>query len=108
MFLRLITLTGMMLLFGAIGMAQEVAPVKDWKLAITNQEGKEFPQVNSEGRVKLRVVAPEAASVSCSFRDSSAFVKDEKGVWTGYTRPLDEVCARSLRCCSPSRLNDAD
>lgn len=90
MFLRLTTLTGIVLLFGAIGMAQEVAPVEDWKPAITNQEGKEFPQVNSEGRVKLRVVAPDATSVSCSFRDSSAFVKDEKGVWTGYTRPLDE------------------
>jgi enterochelin esterase-like enzyme len=90
MFLRLTTLTGIVLLFGAIGMAQDVAPVDDWKPAITNQEGKEFPQVNSEGRVKLRVVAPDAASVSCSFRDSSAFVKDEKGVWTGYTRPLDE------------------
>jgi enterochelin esterase-like enzyme len=70
--------------------AQEVVPVDDWQPASTNQDGKDFPQVNSEGRVRIRVVAPEATSVSCSFRDSSAFVKDEQGVWTGFTRPLDE------------------
>ncbi|MFO0915133.1 MAG: alpha/beta hydrolase-fold protein [Pirellulales bacterium] len=65
-------------------------PVDDWKPAPTNQDGKEYPQVNSEGRVRFRVVAPDAKSVSCSFRDSSEFVKDDQGVWTGYTRPLDE------------------
>jgi hypothetical protein len=71
-------------------MAQQVVPVDDWKSAPTNQNGKEYPQVNSEGRVKFQVVAPEAKSVSRSFRDSSEFVKDDKGVWTGFTRPLDE------------------
>lgn len=82
---------GLTLLFGSYASAQNAAvPVDDWKPAPTNQEGKDFPQVNSEGRVKFRVVAPDAKSVSCSFRDSSEFVKDEKGVWTGYTRPLDE------------------
>lgn len=73
-----------------VSFAQEVVPVDDWKPAPTNQEGQEFPQVNSEGRVRFRVVAPEAKTVSCSFRNSSEFVKDEKGVWTGFTRPLDE------------------
>ncbi len=90
MFLRLTLLTCSLLLFAALGLAQDVVPVDDWKPAFTNQEGKEYPQVNSEGRVKFRVVAPEATSVSCSFRESSTFVKDEKGVWTGFTRPLDE------------------
>jgi enterochelin esterase-like enzyme len=70
--------------------AQDVVPVDDWQPASTNQAGKEYPQVNSEGRVRFRVVAPEAKSVACSFRDSSEFVKDEQGVWTGFTRPLDE------------------
>ncbi len=65
-------------------------PVDDWQPAVTNQEGSQYPQVNSEGRVKFRIVAPEAKSVSCSFRESSEFVKDDKGVWTGYTRKLDE------------------
>lgn len=69
---------------------QETTPIDDWQPAPTNQTGKEFPKVNSEGRVMFRVVAPNATSVSCSFRDSSEFAKDENGVWTGYTRPLDE------------------
>ena len=75
MFLRLSTLTCSLLLLGSPGLAQDAAPVDDWKPAVTNQDGKEYPQVNSEGRVRFRVVAPEATSVSCSFRDSSEFVK---------------------------------
>ena len=70
--------------------SQEIVPVDDWQPAFTNQEGKDFPQVNSEGRVRIRVIAPDAKSVSCSFRNSSEFKKDENGVWTGFTRPLDE------------------
>ena len=88
--LRLTMLTCGMLFFGSMGMAQNATPVDDWKSATTNQEGKEYPKVNSEGRVKIRVVAPDATSVTCSFRESSEFVKDDKGVWTGFTRPLDE------------------
>ena len=49
-----------------------------------------YPQVNSQGRVKFRVVAPEAKSVGVTFRDSTEFVKGEDGAWIGYTRPLDE------------------
>ncbi len=70
--------------------ADQVVPVDDWKPASTNQDGKDYPQVNSEGRVKFRVLAPEATSVSCTFRDSSEFIKDDQGYWTGFTRPLDE------------------
>ena len=65
-------------------------PVEDWKPAPSNQQGKQFPQYNSEGRVKFRIVAPKAESVGVSFRDSSAFTKGEDGAWIGYTRPLDE------------------
>lgn len=79
-----------LLLSGQFALAQEPQPVDDWKPASTNQEGKEYPQVNSEGRIKFRVVAPEAKSVGVSFRDSSVFTKGEDGAWTGYTRPLDE------------------
>ena len=62
----------------------------DFKPASTNQPGREYPQVNSQGRVKFRIVAPEAKSVGVTFRDSTEFVKGEDGVWIGYTRPLDE------------------
>jgi GH35 family endo-1,4-beta-xylanase/enterochelin esterase-like enzyme len=62
----------------------------DFAPASTNQPGKEYPQVNSQGRVKFRIVAPEAKSVGVTFRDSTEFVKGEDGAWIGYTRRLDE------------------
>jgi enterochelin esterase-like enzyme len=70
--------------------ADEKAPADDWKPVSSNQSGKEYPKVNSEGRVKFRIVAPEAKTVGCTFRDSSEFTKGEDGAWYGYTRPLDE------------------
>jgi enterochelin esterase-like enzyme len=70
--------------------ADEKAPADDWKPASSNQSGKEYPKVNSEGRIKFRIVAPEAKTVGCTFRESSEFAKGEDGAWYGYTRPLDE------------------
>ncbi|HEX4646778.1 MAG TPA: alpha/beta hydrolase-fold protein [Verrucomicrobiae bacterium] len=71
-------------------LAQTTEPANDWKPAPSNQGGKEYPQVNSEGRVKFRIVAPKAQTVGVSFKDSSAFTKGEDGAWIGFTRPLDE------------------
>jgi enterochelin esterase-like enzyme len=70
--------------------AQDQAPVADWRPASSNQPGKAYPQVNSEGRVKFRIEAPDAKSVGVSFKDSGAFAKGEDGAWYGVTRPLDE------------------
>ena len=78
------------ILSGQLCLAQTDEPADDWKPASTNQPGKEYPQVNSEGRVRFRIVAPDAQSVTVSFRDSSTFTKGEDGAWVGYTRPLDE------------------
>jgi enterochelin esterase-like enzyme len=86
-------LTVALVLFGQHCIAQESTPSTpkdDWKPAASNQPGKEYPQVNSEGRVKFRIVAPQAQSVAVSFRDSSTFTKGEDGAWVGHTRPLDE------------------
>jgi len=55
---------------------------EDFKPASTNQAGKEYPQVISQGRIKFRIAAPDAKSVSTTFRDSTEFVKGEDGVWT--------------------------
>lgn len=73
-----------------MAVAQDSTPADDWKSASTNQPGKEYPKVNSEGRVMFRIVAPDAKSVGCTFRDSSEFKKGEDGAWYGYTRPLDD------------------
>ena len=78
------------ILSGHFCLAQTDEPAGDWRPASTNQPGKEYPQVNSEGRVRFRIVAPDAQSVTVSFRDSSTFTKGEDGAWVGYTRPLDE------------------
>src|SRR6266508_6446074 len=78
------------ILSGQVFAAEDIPPAEDWNPAPSNQAGKQYPQVNSEGRVKFRIVAPKAESVGVSFRDSSPFTKDEDGAWVGYTRPLDE------------------
>lgn len=70
--------------------AQSTVPADDWKSATSNQPGKEYPKVNSEGRVKFRIAATNAQSVGVSFRDSSPFTKGDDGAWYGHTRPLDE------------------
>lgn len=88
--LPLLCLTTVMGLCAAFAQSNTNAPVEDWKPASSNQPGREYPQVNSEGRVKFRIVAPKAQSVGVSFRDSSPFTKGEDGAWYGYTRPLDE------------------
>jgi enterochelin esterase-like enzyme len=87
---RRLLVTFVLILFGQLGLAQENPPADDWKAASSNQPGKEYPQVNSERRVRFRIVAPQAQSVTVSFRDSSTFTKGEDGAWVGYTRPLDE------------------
>lgn len=67
------------------------AVVEDFKPASTNQPGREYPQVNSEGRVRVRISAPQAQRVQL---DISAvkydLVKDTSGVWTGESDPQDE------------------
>src|ERR1043166_8049313 len=78
------------ILCGSVCAAEEQPPTNDGKPAPANQQGKDYPQVNSEGSVKFRVAAPKASSVGVSFRDSSPFTKGDDGAWTGYTRPLDE------------------
>jgi enterochelin esterase-like enzyme len=65
--------------------------VEDFKPASTNQPGREYPQVNSEGRVRVRISAPQAQRVQL---DISAvkydLVKDTAGIWTGESDPQDE------------------
>ncbi len=79
------------LIAGSTCWAQDV-PVyaDDWKPAPTNQRGKDYPRVNSERRIKFRIVAPEAKSVGVTFRESTPFTKDADGAWIGYSRVLDE------------------
>jgi enterochelin esterase-like enzyme len=66
------------------------APVEDFRPAASNQPGRQYPQVNSEGRARFRVVAPDAKSVRVPEWGGVKLTKGEDGAWVGTTRPLDE------------------
>ena len=64
--------------------------VEDFKVTPTTQEGKQYPQVNSEGRVRVSISAPEATKVQLDIGAVKYDLKkDEKGVWTGESAPQD-------------------
>ena len=67
----------------------------DFKPSTLNQPGQEYPQVNSQGYARFRIMAPEAEAVSVSLglggRGGTTLTKGEDGAWTGTTAgPLDE------------------
>ena len=69
--------------------SQEIAD--DFKPAVTNQPGSQYPQVNSEGRVLARIHAPEAKSVALDIGAVKyPMTKDNDGYWTGVSAPQDE------------------
>ena len=71
------------------GWAQSV--VEDFKPSSVNQPGKQYPQVNSEGRVRVSIPAPEAHKVQLDIGGVKYDLrKDEKGVWTGESAPQVE------------------
>jgi enterochelin esterase family protein len=67
------------------------AVAEDFKPASTNQPGREYPQVNSERRVRAQIVAPEAQSVLLDIGAVKyPMVKGQDGVWRGDSQPQDE------------------
>jgi enterochelin esterase family protein len=68
-----------------------VAGVEDFKPATTNQEGKQYPMVNSERMVRAQISAPKASFVGLDI-DGKIYemTKDANGVWTGTSAPQDE------------------
>jgi len=73
-------------------LAQTDQPAEDFQPSSLNQPGKQYPQVNSERRVRARVVAPQAQSVVFEFLGGAKYplTKGEDGTWVGITRPQDE------------------
>ena len=65
--------------------------VEDFKKTSTTQEGKQYPQVNSERRVRASISAPTANKVQLDIGGKKFdMVKNDKGVWTGESDPQDE------------------
>ena len=72
---------------------------EDFKPSECNQPGQEYPQVNSQGYARFRVVAPQAKSVIVSLGlggnmggvGATVLKKNKDGVWEGTTEgPMDE------------------
>src|SRR6187402_1430657 len=65
--------------------------LEDFKPSATIQGGKQYPQVNSEGRVRVQISAPEAHKVQLDIGAVKYdLIKDEKGVWIGESASQDE------------------
>lgn len=69
--------------------------IEDFKPSSLNQPQQEYPQVNSQGYARFKILAPAADSVRVSLglggRGGTKLTKGEDGFWTGTTAgPLDE------------------
>ncbi|MBP8097655.1 MAG: esterase, partial [Saprospiraceae bacterium] len=80
-----------------ISLAQSTLPpvIEDFKPSSLNQPGQEYPQVNSQGYARFKIIAPAADSVRVSLglggRGGTKLEKAEDGTWMGTTEgPLDE------------------
>lgn len=79
------------ILFNGVCIAQLNNVATNFKSASSNQPGKLYPQVNSEGRVRANIPAPQALKVQLDIGGKKYdLTKDEKGVWTGESLPQDE------------------
>ena len=86
-----IILTSVLTSGSCFAQASPTSVVEDFKISETTQQGKQFPQVNSEGRVRVQITAPEANLVQLDLGGKKYnLVKDTKGVWTGESAPQDE------------------
>ena len=85
-------------LSGFLCLAQTTQPpiIEDFKPSTKNQPGQEYPQVNSQGYARFKIVAPQAQSVVVSLglggtRGGTPLAKTEDGSWMGTTAgPLEE------------------
>lgn len=75
--------------FMAMTASAQVA--EDFKPATTNQEGKQYPMVNSQRMVRAQIMAPDAKSVKLDIGGKKYdMVKNAEGLWTGESAPQDE------------------
>ena len=84
---------GMLLAAGSTLAADAIK--EDFKPSTLNQPGQAYPQVNSQGYARFRVLAPDAKAVTVSLglggSGGTPLTKGEDGAWTGTTAgPLDE------------------
>lgn len=72
-------------------LAQTNQPADDWQPAPSNQPGQQYPQVNSEGRVRARIRAPQAQNVQLDISGVKfPMTKGGDGFWIGDSTPQDQ------------------
>ena len=83
-------------LFSGFGYAQaQTAPMEDFKPSSFNQPFQDYPQVNSQGYARFRILAPQADSVRVTLglggQGGTKLTKGADGYFTGTTAgPMDE------------------
>lgn len=64
--------------------------IEDFEPSSANQPGSEYPMVNSQGRVRTQILAPDAKYVQLDIGAVKYdLVKDEEGMWIGESAPQD-------------------
>ena len=91
---HIIGLVFLLALSGSFCLAQMDQPTikEDFVPSTLNQPGQQYPMVNSQGYVRLRIVAPLASSVSASLggREGTKLTRAADSTWVGTTaKPED-------------------
>ncbi len=86
------SISSILFFFFAITMISAFAQIKDdFVSSPTNQDGREYPKVNPEGRVRVKIEAPDAKLVQLDIGGVKYdLTKDSDGTWIGESEPQDE------------------
>jgi enterochelin esterase-like enzyme len=106
-----ITLATMLVSSICFGQTTQPEIKEDFKPSILNQPQQQYPQVNSQGYVRFRIVAPRADSVKVSLglggRGGTRLAKSADGSWMGTTEgPMDEGFHYYNISINGSKFND--
>ena len=90
-----IATTLVMLSFTTLAQTTQPAILEDFKPSVLNQPGQDYPQVNSQGYARFKIIAPSADSVRVSLglggRGGTKLKQVADTSWMGTTEgPLDE------------------
>jgi enterochelin esterase family protein len=90
--MKMEALAALVLMAGnCVALAQTNQPADDWKPAPSNMPGQPYPQVNSEGRVRARLLAPLAQDVQLNLGGVKfPMAKGTNGFWIGDSTPQDQ------------------
>lgn len=81
--------------FAGFSQTTQPAVIEDFKPSVLNQPGQQYPQVNSQGYARFKIIAPSADSVRVSLglrgRGGTKLMQMPDTSWMGTTEgPLDE------------------